>query len=459
MYSLYQSCDCSVCTDSRRVKSGDMFFALKGENFNGNDYALSALEKGAAAAVVDDPALAGHSGVVLVEDSFAALQSLAVYHRTHVADGQLKVIGLTGTNGKTTTKNLISLVLSKKYRVVATEGNLNNDIGVPLSLLKVRPDTQIAVIEMGANHPDDITRLVQVCTPDYGLITNIGVAHIQGFGSFEGVVKAKNELYRYLGSKPGSLIFVNEDDELLRSLSSKQSCHCFGYGLKYQDQGAEILKGDAQNPNLRLKLKGRVISTQLFGEYNAANVLAALCVGEYFGVDFEAACEAVEEFCPNNKRSQMLRTERNTLIVDAYNANPSSMAAALQSFSNMSPQASAGESAEENAGNGAGAGERKLALLGQMRELGACSLEEHERVLCTLRSLGIDAWLVGEEFRNALAALESGGMASGDKDVTFRCFDSSADLASYLHSNPLVGYTILIKGSRSVEMEKVLGEL
>ena len=451
MYSLYQSCDCSVCTDSRRVKSGDMFFALKGENFNGNDYALSALEKGAAAAVVDDPALAGHSGVVLVEDSFAALQSLAVYHRTHVADGQLKVIGLTGTNGKTTTKNLISLVLSKKYRVVATEGNLNNDIGVPLSLLKVRPDTQIAVIEMGANHPDDITRLVQVCTPDYGLITNIGVAHIQGFGSFEGVVKAKNELYRYLGSKPGSLIFVNEDDELLRSLSSKQSCHCFGYGLKYQDQGAEILKGDAQNPNLRLKLKGRVISTQLFGEYNAANVLAALCVGEYFGVDFEVACEAVEEFCPNNKRSQMLRTERNTLIVDAYNANPSSMAAALQSFSNMSPQGGAGECA--------GAQERKLALLGQMRELGACSLEEHERVLCTLRSLGIDAWLVGEEFRNALAALESGGMASGGKDTTFRCFDSSADLASYLHSNPLVGYTILIKGSRSVEMEKVLGEL
>ena len=451
MYSLYQSCDCSVCTDSRRVKSGDMFFALKGENFNGNDYALSALEKGAAAAVVDDPALAGHSGVVLVEDSFAALQSLAVYHRTHVADGQLKVIGLTGTNGKTTTKNLISLVLSKKYRVVATEGNLNNDIGVPLSLLKVRPDTQIAVIEMGANHPDDITRLVQVCTPDYGLITNIGVAHIQGFGSFEGVVKAKNELYRYLGSKPGSLIFVNEDDELLRSLSSKQSCHCFGYGLKYQDQGAEILKGDAQNPNLRLKLKGRVISTQLFGEYNAANVLAALCVGEYFGVDFEVACEAVEEFCPNNKRSQMLRTERNTLIVDAYNANPSSMAAALQSFSNMSPQGGAGECA--------GAQERKLALLGQMRELGACSLEEHERVLCTLRSLGIDAWLVGEEFRNALASLESGGMASGGKDVTFRCFDSSADIASYLHSNPLVGYTILIKGSRSVEMEKVLGEL
>ena len=451
MYSLYQSCDCSVCTDSRRVKSGDMFFALKGENFNGNDYALSALEKGAAAAVVDDPALAGHSGVVLVEDSFAALQSLAVYHRTHVADGQLKVIGLTGTNGKTTTKNLISLVLSKKYRVVATEGNLNNDIGVPLSLLKVRPDTQIAVIEMGANHPDDITRLVQVCTPDYGLITNIGVAHIQGFGSFEGVVKAKNELYRYLGSKTGSLIFVNEDDELLRSLSSKQSCHCFGYGLKYQDQGAEILKGDAQNPNLRLKLKGRVISTQLFGEYNAANVLAALCVGEYFGVDFEVACEAVEEFCPNNKRSQMLRTERNTLIVDAYNANPSSMAAALQSFSNMSPQGGAGECA--------GAQERKLALLGQMRELGACSLEEHERVLCTLRSLGIDAWLVGEEFRNALAALESGGMAAEGKDVTFRCFDSSADIASYLHSNPLVGYTILIKGSRSVEMEKVLGEL
>ena len=454
LYSLYLSCGCNVCTDSRKVMPGDLFFALRGENFNGNDYALSALEKGAAAAVVDDPSLEGHSGTILVEDAFAALQSLAVYHRTHVAGGRLKVIGLTGTNGKTTTKNLISLVLSRKYRVVATEGNLNNDIGVPLSLLKIRPDTQIAVIEMGANHPDDISRLVQVCRPDYGLITNIGVAHIQGFGSFEGVIAAKNELYRYLGSKEGSLIFVNEDDALLRELCSKQSCHCFGYGLRYQ--GAEILRSEEQGAYLRLRLRGRVINTKLFGEYNAANVLSAICVGEYFGVEFEKACEAVEEFTPDNKRSQLLKTDRNVLIVDAYNANPSSMAAALQSFSAMAAKGSAGPGEPAKS---AGPGERKLALLGQMRELGACSLQEHERVLRTLRSCGIDAFLVGEDFRKALRSLQSAASPAEGRDVSFRCFDSSSELADYLHSNPLEHYTILIKGSRSVEMEKVLPEL
>lgn len=430
MDNLYKKyCDCAyrVTTDSRSIEGGEIFFALKGENFDGNRFALQALQKGARWAVVDkDAELPESEGLIKVEDSFKALQQLAIYHRTHVRDGKLPVIGLTGTNGKTTTKNLIEAVLAKKYKVTATKGNLNNDIGVPLSLLSITPDTQIAIIEMGANHPDDITKLVQLSRPDYGLITNVGKAHLLGFGSFEGVKQAKGELYRWLGEHRGSLIFVNEDDSNLREMAAKQPSHSYGYGMKYQ--GAELLPSSPEEPFLRIKLGDDIICTQLVGSYNADNVLAALAVGEYFGVSRKDAIEAIEAYSPANKRSQMMRTEKNTLIVDAYNANPSSMNAALDNFSNIEA-------------------ERKIAMLGDMRELGTDSLEEHISILRKLRSMQLESYLVGEEFAKAV---ENEGKGSE------MLFESSEALAAFLSANPIERAVILLKGSRGIAMEKAI---
>lgn len=430
LYEKYLACGCRVTTDSRAVRGGEIFFALRGENFDGNDYAAGALEAGAAWAVVNEDApLPADGRMIRVPDPFAALRDLAVWHRTHVRGGALPVLGLTGTNGKTTTKNLIAAVLAKKYRVTATQGNLNNDIGVPLSLLRITPETEIAVIEMGANHPDDIAKLVQVSRPDYGLITNVGRAHLLGFGSFEGVKAAKGELYKWLGGRRGSLIFLNEDDADLREMAAAQPCHVFGYGLDYQ--GAEVLPATPQEPFLRLRLGGEVVRTQLVGAYNAANVLAALSVGEYFGVPRRDAWAAVAEYAPDNNRSQMVRTARNTLIVDAYNANPSSMRAALDNFRHIEADA-------------------RLALLGDMRELGAESPAEHEKVILLLRENGIPACLVGEEFRKALDML--GG---GDE----KWFPDSGALAAHLAEQPVQGCVVLIKGSRGIRMERVLDSL
>lgn len=428
LYSIYQDCGCRVTTDSRKITGGEIFFALKGENFDGNDYALSALEKGAAWAVADRRELPEHERLIVVDDALAALQQLAIWHRTHLRGGHLPVIGLTGTNGKTTTKNLIRAVLSRKYRVSATEGNLNNDIGVPLTLLSIRPDTEIAVVEMGANHPDDIAKLVQVSRPDYGLITNVGRAHLLGFGSFEGVKAAKGELYRWLGSRRGSVIFINEDDSELKGMAAGIACHFFGYGRNYQH--AEILDCTPEEPCLRLRLDGQIVATRLVGAYNADNVLASIAIGDYFGVPRKDAVEAIAAFVPDNIRSQMVRTSRNTLIVDAYNANPSSMKAALDNFEAVHA-------------------DRKLALLGDMKELGDESAAEHLKVVDRLLASGADAMLVGPEFRSAAAAC----------GADFPCFDSSDELAASLRENPVSAALILVKGSRSTGMEKVIPEL
>ena len=428
LYSIYQDCGCRVTTDSRKIDGGEIFFALKGENFDGNDYALSALEKGAAWAVADRRELPEHERLIVVDDAFAALQQLAIWHRTHLRGGHLPVIGLTGTNGKTTTKNLIRAVLSRKYRVSATEGNLNNDIGVPLTLLAIRPDTEIAVVEMGANHPDDIAKLVQVSRPDYGLITNVGRAHLLGFGSFEGVKAAKGELYRWLGSRRGSVIFINEDDSELKGMAAGIACHFFGYGRNYQH--AEILDCTPEEPCLRLRLDGQIVATRLVGAYNADNVLASIAIGDYFGVPRKDAVEAIAAFVPDNIRSQMVRTSRNTLIVDAYNANPSSMKAALDNFEAVHA-------------------DRKLALLGDMKELGDESAAEHRKLVSRLLASGADAMLVGPEFRSAAAAC----------GANFPCFDNSDELAASLRENPVSAALILVKGSRSTGMEKVIPEL
>ena len=430
LYARYCACGYQVTTDSRAIHGGEIFFALRGENFDGNDYALKALEAGADYAVVAaDAGLPDDPHLIKVADPMETLRELAIWHRTHVRGGRLPVLGLTGTNGKTTTKNLIAAVLAKKFHVTATRGNLNNDIGVPLSLLRITPETEIAVIEMGANHPDDIAKLVKVSQPDYGLITNVGRAHLLGFGSFEGVKAAKGELYNWLGRHRNSLIFLNEDDDDLREMASKQPCHIFGYGLNYQH--ATVLPASPEEPFLRLRLGEDTVCTNLVGAYNATNVLAALAVGEYFGVSRRDALDAIREFVPDNNRSQMVRTASNTLIVDAYNANPSSMRAALDNFRHVEAR-------------------HKLALLGDMRELGDESLTEHVKILRMLRMYEIPACLVGDEFHRAIDLVGAGSEL---------WFPDSVALADHLSAHPVHDSVVLVKGSRGIQMEKVLDRL
>ncbi|MCQ2170226.1 MAG: UDP-N-acetylmuramoyl-tripeptide--D-alanyl-D-alanine ligase [Bacteroidales bacterium] len=433
LYKKYCECGYKVITDSRAIEGGEIFFALKGENFDGNAYAMKALQDGARWAVVNgDAALPEDERLIKVDDPFTTLQQLAVYHRNHVLEGRhLPVIGLTGTNGKTTTKELISAVLSRKFKVTATQGNLNNDIGVPLSLLKITPETHIAVIEMGASHPDDIAKLVKVSQPDYGLITNVGRAHLLGFGSFEGVKAAKGELYKYLSSRNGSVVFLNNDDPELRGMSVEWvKSHIWPYGVRYD--GARVLETSPEKPYLRIRLKnGTTVSTNLVGSYNASNVMAALAIGRYFGVPDSDAVAAVQEYVPKNNRSQLQRSRYNTLIIDAYNANPSSMSAALDNFGAMTAPA-------------------KLALLGDMRELGADSESEHRKVVRRLADENIPAIVVGEEFGKALKAegLELQGW-----------FATSAELASFLEQHPVKDTAVLVKGSRGIMMEKVIDKL
>ena len=438
IYNKFKECGV-VTTDSRTLKGGEMFFALKGENFDGNEYALKALEAGAAYAVVnadskiaesDDPRL------IKVEDSLKTLQDLARWHRsmTFVGGKPLTVVALTGTNGKTTTKELIREVLSMKYRVTATEGNLNNSIGVPLTLLKIDSDTEIAVVEMGASHPGDIKELVDIALPNYGLITNVGRAHLLGFGSFEGVKKTKGELYDYL-RRTSDKVFLNVDNPHLCAMASERNLQSdperpyslvLPYGLDYQE--AEVLPSDAGHPYLRIALKdsATVVSTNLVGSYNADNVMAAMAVGRHFGVPEEDMVKAIEAYVPSNNRSQMILTERNTLIVDAYNANPSSMDVALSNLSSV-------------------VSDKKVAMLGDMLELGEESEALHREVLDKAAGMGLALLcLVGEEFGKVCDGYDA------------RWFATSDELAEWLKDNPVEGAVVLVKGSRGTRMEKVL---
>ncbi len=419
-----------VSTDTRSIKEGQIFFALKGENFNGDDYAEAALEKGASLCVVSDASPLEGERIVKVPDTLETLKELAAYHRNHVlVDGErIPVLGLTGTNGKTTTKELIRSVLSMKYKVVATEGNLNNDVGVPLSVLSIKPGTELAVIEMGANHPEDITALVKVSQPDYGLITNVGKAHLLGFGSFEGVKRAKGRLYDYISAN-GKAVFVDTDSPDLCEMASQRGLSIIPYGLTYS--GAEILPSTPEQPFLKLKIKDMVISTNLVGAYNAVNVLAAFTVGRFFGISPEEARDAIEAYNPSNNRSQMMRTGKNSVIVDAYNANPSSMKAALDNLTFMTG--------------------RKALILGSMGELGEDSQAEHLNVIKHIDSISPDfVILVGEEFSKALKT--AGGRP-------WKWFASSTEAAEALKSEPIEGFTVLVKGSRSTRMENVLPTL
>ena len=426
LYSLFLASK-GVNTDTRTLEPGQIFVALKGESFDGNAYAMQALEKGASYAVVLDTVEADDPRLIKVPDTLRTLKELAAFHRQQL---DIPVIGLTGTNGKTTTKELIREVLSTHYTVAATKGNLNNDIGVPLTVLSIGPEAEIAVVEMGANHPDDISALTWVSQPSFGLITNVGKAHLLGFGSFEGVKKAKGQLYDWLSDHDGQA-FVNVDDENLYGMAVSRPLSIIPYGVEGED--AVILPTSADQPYLRMEIGGKELDTRLVGAYNAANVMAALAVGRQFGISLDEGMAAVAAYIPSNNRSQMTRTDRNVVIEDAYNANPSSMAAALDNFAALQ-------------------GSCKIVMLGDMRELGEDSVKEHIGILKKLDECGLThACLVGEEFRKALDEV-------GTPDYV-KWFATSDDLAAALAGRPLTGATVLVKGSNSMRMGKVLPTL
>lgn len=453
LYTLYQKTT-GLCTDTRKIQEGCMFLALKGENFDGNDFLTQALEKGAAYVISDNKQKASAAKkqfpkrVIVVDDSLRTLQQLAKHHRLQF---KIPVIGLTGTNGKTTTKELINAVLSTRYKVVATEGNLNNDIGVPLTLLRIDKDTEVAVVEMGASHPKDIATLVALVCPSFGLITSIGKAHLQGFGSLEGVMKAKGELYDNL-QEHKKIAFVNTDNPLLREMAEKRlEMQIVPYGLT--SNSARLLPNTDKDPFLKLEIAdpsgskgGKMIKikTNLIGSYNSDNVLAAISIGTYFAVPTSDAVKAISAYVPSNNRSQMTKTRHNVLIKDTYNANPTSMKASLESFNAL--QLSSRKMS-------------KVMLLGDMRELGDDSQKEHRNILdVALKFHPAKLLLVGEEFAKAYKSLYDKNAdcikeSRGKTEVML--FENTPALAAYLKDNPLKDKAILIKGSHSIGLEKL----
>lgn len=435
LYSLYKKCT-GITTDSRKIEEGVMFFALKGEKFDGNDFAEAALKAGAKYAVVDRFLLEGTSyrgrKCIVVENTLDMLQKLAAYHRKQF---DIPVVGITGTNGKTTTKELVAAVLSRKFNLVATQANFNNHIGVPLTLFHLNEKTEMAVVEMGASAPGEIAGLVQIAQPTCGLITCVGKAHLQGFGSFEGVKKAKGELYDYLRQK-GGMAFYNADNEHLREMvGHRPGLRTRKYGVKLQ--GVKVQPATAEEPFLKLELVYRgtptTIASHLVGDYNADNVMAALCVGEYFDVPYADTVKAIESYVPSNSRSQLVKTGRNTLIIDAYNANPSSMRAALDNFANTEFPA-------------------KTLMLGDMLELGEDSAIEHQAILLRALEVADKVYLVGSEFGRVAGRVTQ-------KMDRAQCFPDIQALKQYMMEHPVEGATILIKGSNGNHMQEVVPAL
>ncbi len=400
-----------VTTDSRNCPADSIFFGLRGENFDGNQYAQQALDNGAAMVVIDNKDIARNIAgrYMLVDNSLSELQTLAREWREYL---NLPVIGITGTNGKTTTKELTAAVLRQQYKIHFTQGNLNNQIGVPLTLMQINTSHQIAIVEMGASHPGDIKELVDIAEPQMGLITNIGKAHLLGFGSLDGVRRTKGELYDYLREHNGS-IFLNEDDSVLCQMS--QGLNAIPY-----------IKGDIAdcNPILTMRIGEHTVHTNLIGTYNADNVRAAISIGLYFNIPLTECIAAIEGYIPSNNRSMLKQTDRNTLIVDAYNANVTSMTAALNSIAQS------------------GIADKTL-ILGDMLELGEYAANEHQAMVDKIISLGFtDVYLVGDIFSHT--------------NNPFACFDKTAMLADYLTSHPLTNRTILLKGSRGMKLETLI---
>jgi len=427
LHKIFLSCP-SVTTDSRNCPPGSMFFALKGESFNGNLYADEAIKKGSEYAIVDDKSISYASkNVIMVDDVLATLQQLASFHRDYLS---IPIVAITGTNGKTTTKELTREVLKQKFNVKATEGNYNNHIGVPLTLLSFSEETEFGIVEMGANHPGEIEFLCNIAKPDFGLITNIGKAHLEGFGSIEGVMKAKGELYTHLAENAGT-IFTNKDSHYLMKILPEDAETVF-YGIENSDG---LVHGETSGESFFLKLKWKntvtdkeyETGTNLIGSYNLENALAAITVGCYFNVDAVKINRAISDYTPTNNRSQYLKTEKNEVLLDAYNANPSSMQKALENFSNIE-------------------GDKKVLILGGMKELGKDSEEEHHELVEKIKTVDPEkTFLIGKEFETHKAALPNA--------VYFNNVDQ---LINYLKEHPLIDNKILVKGSRSNKLEKVI---
>lgn len=418
IYQLYLECDQQICTDTRKIVTGSLFFALKGDHFNGNEYAKQALEKGAKYAIISE-AFFESENTVLVADTLKCLQDLANYHRRQF---NIPVIGITGSNGKTTTKELMAAVLSQKYNALVTEGNLNNHLGVPFTLLKLRKEHEIAVIEMGANKPGDIEELCEIAEPTYGMITNIGKAHIEGFGSYDRVIRTKTELYDAIESVQGT-VFINADDITL--LKHAPACELITYGKKGQVK-SEIT---SLNPFLNFTwgagdYKSPVIKTNLVGSYNLPNFTAAICIGLFFDIEPEAINKALTDYVPTNNRSQISTVNSCTLIVDCYNANPTSMLGALENFIEME-------------------GHHKIAFIGDMKELGNISEEEHQTIVDWITGHQVKAILIGDEFSRITDQLPT---YSSVEDF-IRNPKEHATIKEHL---------VLLKGSRSIKLEQLI---
>ena len=413
LYEIYKSHNV-ISTDTRTIKNGCIFFALKGDNFNGNKYAKDALKKGASYVIIDEIEYYTSDNHILVDDVLQTLQNLANYHRKQL---DIPFIGITGTNGKTTTKEFINSVLCKKYKTAYTKGNLNNHIGVPLTLLSIPNDCEIAIIEMGANHVGEINFLCKIAEPNFGIITNIGTAHIEGFGNVKNIKKTKSELYRYIKSVKGN-VFINKEDKTLIDLAKE--LNKISYGNSDSDCNGELL---SSTPAVKLKWEGQLITSNLYGSYNYNNILAAISIGNYFKVSPNNIKKAIEEYYPTNNRSQIVKANNNTIFLDAYNANPTSMNAAIDTFS------------ENNSKN-------KLMLLGDMLELGDISKEEHQKIVNKSKRLNLNAVFIGNEFNSI-----------NDK-FNYIYIENVEQLIDWLKHSGLTDHQILIKGSRGIKLEK-----
>ncbi len=409
-----------IVTDTRKVEKDQLFFSLKGDNFNGNEFAGKAIENGASFAIIDEAKYKVSNRYILVPDVLSCLQELAQFHRTYL---KIPIIAITGTNGKTTSKELIRSVLQVKYKVGYTRGNLNNHIGVPLTLLSFNQNTEIGVVEMGANHINEIAILCKIARPDYGIITNIGKAHLEGFGSFEGVINAKCELYNYLKDNEKT-IFINADDNILMERSKGL------VRIKYGKDKIYFCHADfiEASPFLIIKWNGQLVKSQLVGEYNFNNVLLAICIGNYFKVDETDISKAISAYKPENNRSQLSKTDKNTLIIDAYNANPSSMELSILNFSNIKD-------------------ENKLLILGDMFELGSASTNEHQKIIELILKKGFrNVFLVGKHFFSL----------KNNFNTPFEYFENADILIQYLVDNEITRKTILLKASRGIQLEKII---
>jgi len=413
IYALFQQ-HSTICTDSRKISNGAMFISLKGENFNGNKYALKAIQDGCSYAIIDEKEYDVHQNTILVNNTLKTLQDLATYHRSQL---NIPIIGITGTNGKTTSKELVNAVLSSELSCYATKGNLNNHIGVPLSVLEINKKHKIAIIEMGANHQKEIEFLCTIAQPTYGVITNIGSAHLEGFGNLQGVIDTKNELYEFINHNKGHL-FVNAEDELLLNLSNGISQITYGKTGEITGLVTDI------TPLLSVKYNNEIINSHLIGDFQFSNIMLAISIGKYFNVSTQNIKRSIENYIPTNNRSQLVKTKTNTLILDAYNANPSSMKAMINSFANQQYK-------------------NKLCILGDMLELGRESEKEHIDIIKLTNQLELDCIFVGEIFNS----------------LTENGFKTRNELVKNIQENNIHKKTILLKGSRGIGLELLIEHL